>query len=55
VRIEAAAGEGHQEITIIHNYEIFTLYYIYFIYSFDGEGPRGADLYILRNVATRCI
>jgi hypothetical protein len=28
---EAAAGEGRQETTIIHNYEIFTLYLIYFI------------------------
>jgi hypothetical protein len=29
---EATAEKGRQEATIIHNYEIFTLYRIYFNY-----------------------
>ena len=35
-----------------HNYEIFYVSYIFYFNNFDREGPRGADVYILLNVAT---
>jgi hypothetical protein len=42
---EAAAREGAKKPLTIHSHKI---YYIYFIINtFDREGPKGADLYIL--------
>jgi hypothetical protein len=34
---------------------VVSITYVYFYYNnFDREGPRGADIYILLNVATEC-